>query len=369
MPDAGYVYVMINPTLEGLVKIGKTTRNPHERAAELSAATGVAAPFIVVFDVFFEDCAGAESFVHTRLTQQNYRYSSNREFFTAPVNDAIKAVLEAQNLFSTGKNLPDDEDGDFFDDSNLGNPWDDVFELAEASCYGLDDTLQDYDEALNLYKQAAKLGSDLAYLQIGIIYRDEFNNAQQALTYLKEGAKRGIVECYAEMPQIFFANGQIENAVKCWNRFFDAIDSLLSHHTLGRYCCNYVLQMKMNRLPLTYQRSLVPVRDAIRDAAEDLLETAKAISDYDIIPHLEADLLFIRYIFYPEIPRNVIQGSIKWWKPEKGFGFISQRLGEDIFLHESNFMEEYRTIREGQRVEFEVVQSEQGPRACNVRLL
>ena len=57
----GYVYVMINPSCEGLVKIGKTTKDPEERAKDLSSATGVATPFIVVYKRLFNDCSIAET--------------------------------------------------------------------------------------------------------------------------------------------------------------------------------------------------------------------------------------------------------------------------------------------------------------------
>src|SRR5688572_6679317 len=56
-PGPGYLYVLINPSLPGLVKIGKTNRDPEQRAAELSAATGVPTPFVLVYDAFFQNCS------------------------------------------------------------------------------------------------------------------------------------------------------------------------------------------------------------------------------------------------------------------------------------------------------------------------
>ena len=95
---AGYLYLLVNPSMEGLVKIGKTTRNPRERAKELGVATGVPTPFILVFDVYVDDCHRAEEYVHTRLGKN--RVSSKREFFQVPTNDAIKVLLEAQRFVS-----------------------------------------------------------------------------------------------------------------------------------------------------------------------------------------------------------------------------------------------------------------------------
>jgi hypothetical protein len=56
MSDSGHIYVLINPSIPGLVKIGKTTRDPESRAKELSQATGVATPFYVAFSIEVADC-------------------------------------------------------------------------------------------------------------------------------------------------------------------------------------------------------------------------------------------------------------------------------------------------------------------------
>ena len=62
------------------------------------------------------------------------------------------------------------------------------------------------------------------------------------------------------------------------------------------------------------------------------------------------------------------QGTVKWFSNEKGFGFIAREGGEDdVFVHHSAItMEGYRSLTEGQRVEFEVVQGDKGLQAANV---
>jgi len=60
-------------------------------------------------------------------------------------------------------------------------------------------------------------------------------------------------------------------------------------------------------------------------------------------------------------------GVIKWFNNEKGFGFISVEGENDVFVHFSAITGEgYKTLEEGQQVEFEVVQGAKGPQAANV---
>jgi CspA family cold shock protein len=63
------------------------------------------------------------------------------------------------------------------------------------------------------------------------------------------------------------------------------------------------------------------------------------------------------------------EGTVKWFSNEKGFGFIEREGADDVFVHHSKIeMEGYRSLTEGQRVEFEVEQGPKGPQATNVRL-
>ncbi|MGO0060235.1 cold-shock protein [Brevibacillus fluminis] len=61
------------------------------------------------------------------------------------------------------------------------------------------------------------------------------------------------------------------------------------------------------------------------------------------------------------------QGTVKWFNAEKGFGFIQVEGGEDVFVHYSAIQSEgFKTLEEGQKVEFEIVQGSRGPQAANV---
>ncbi|MGI5861168.1 MAG: cold-shock protein [Myxococcales bacterium] len=63
-------------------------------------------------------------------------------------------------------------------------------------------------------------------------------------------------------------------------------------------------------------------------------------------------------------------GSVKWFNDAKGFGFISQEGGEDVFVHHTAIQTEgFRTLAEGDKVEFDVVRGPKGLQAANVRKL
>ena len=62
------------------------------------------------------------------------------------------------------------------------------------------------------------------------------------------------------------------------------------------------------------------------------------------------------------------RGKVKWFNDAKGYGFIEQEGGEDVFVHFSAItMDGYKSLTEGQRVSFEVVQGDKGLQAANVQ--
>ena len=66
----------------------------------------------------------------------------------------------------------------------------------------------------------------------------------------------------------------------------------------------------------------------------------------------------------------MIEGTVKWFNESKGFGFLSHEGGPDVFVHHSEIRAEgYRSLNEGDKVQFEITQSPKGPRAANVSLV
>jgi CspA family cold shock protein len=74
------------------------------------------------------------------------------------------------------------------------------------------------------------------------------------------------------------------------------------------------------------------------------------------------------YFYLEELYMN--KGTVKWFNNQKGFGFISDEQGNDVFVHYSGLnMDGFKSLEEGQEVQFEVVQGAKGPQATNVTKL
>ena len=76
-------------------------------------------------------------------------------------------------------------------------------------------------------------------------------------------------------------------------------------------------------------------------------------------------------MFHQEIQElQMLQGTVKWFNESKGFGFIEQDNGDDVFVHFSAIESDgFKTLKEGQKVQFEIVDGKKGPAAANVTVL
>jgi len=63
-----------------------------------------------------------------------------------------------------------------------------------------------------------------------------------------------------------------------------------------------------------------------------------------------------------------VSGTVKWFNDDKGFGFIEREGGQDVFVHHTAIqMEGFKTLKEGQKVSFDVVQGPKGKQASNIQ--
>lgn len=89
-PRSGHVYVLLNPAFPDLVKIGRTTVSPRERAKQLSGPSGVPTAFMVVYEEYVADCVTLEQLVHRAL--RPCRVNDRREFYRIEASEAIRTV-------------------------------------------------------------------------------------------------------------------------------------------------------------------------------------------------------------------------------------------------------------------------------------
>ena len=94
----GYVYILDNPAFHGLVKVGKTTKDPEARARELSSGSGVPDRYAVRWRALVNDCHQVERLIHQRLAHARAR--NDREFFAIPLEEAISIASRIAAPFS-----------------------------------------------------------------------------------------------------------------------------------------------------------------------------------------------------------------------------------------------------------------------------
>ena len=166
--ESGYIYVLINSKIPGLTKIGKTTRSPEERAAELSGSTGVPSPFIGAFQQPVQNCSAAELWVHGELERHGLRHAMNREFFDGPLHQIVAVVAKSVDVVAL-----DTDAIAIAIDPQSGDPFalaKDLYNVGEAWELGTGGRLPDAKKALQHYLQSAATGFCPAYVAAGEIY-------------------------------------------------------------------------------------------------------------------------------------------------------------------------------------------------------
>lgn len=279
MNNKGYVYALINPSLEGMVKIGKTLRPPDERAKELSSSTGVPTPFYVAYKIYVSDCDQAEKYMHTLLSSKGFRVSSNREFFQIPLDEVVKMMIKVESNFQTSLEGSENEifnnSEDTFGETINTTPWQDIEIRADKSYYGLDSEIEDRCEALELYQQAATLGSITACIKLSKMYDEGEGcsaNPKTSLDWLKKGLSLGSGLCYGYMAEYYRNIGHIGNAIKCWKNYFLSNDFWLCGVDRDFIEMTYLSLIRENKILFDLKDLLISMEDEVCEKAYQAME-------------------------------------------------------------------------------------------------
>ena len=223
-----YIYILINPSFKGLLKIGRTDRSPEERARELSNSSNMPTPFVVAYDEEVPDSQVAEKLVHDELMRQGFRVNDSREFFSIPLKHAIQVVSQiAEQVRNSLSNV-----GEFSIDSHIGekSTAEYYFQQGLNAQTGSANALQDYAVAYHFFEKAIALGCVEAHIFMGYLYiggDGVRQSADMALKILKEGGDKGDPRCYQVMWSIYAGNTKLNlrhegNAELCFQWFLDS---------------------------------------------------------------------------------------------------------------------------------------------------
>jgi hypothetical protein len=183
----GYIYALVNASLNGVVKIGRTSRDPENRVREISSATGVPTPFILVYKEYFDDCYTAEKVIHAHLENKHLRVNSNREFFSITVNDGIEVIKKIK----TELEFKNDEGMDYNSPEYQQKLIDELVTKGYSLIRGHNE-IKDPTQGIKFLERAVELGSSEACLKISEAYDGYHSiegNLQKQLEYLKQGSR------------------------------------------------------------------------------------------------------------------------------------------------------------------------------------
>lgn len=269
----GYIYVMINPSYDGIVNIGKTTNEPEQIAKELTIATAVSTPFIVVYKRLFNNCHLAESLIHNYLTEQGYRIKDTLDFFSIPINEAINLIV----------NLNDNDDIEYQEGQQISDNEDlkdTYYNRALDYEFGLNNEFIDYEKAIQYYQLAADLEHIKAYHCIGNIYEYDIKNEKKSIEYYKLSVERGFFLSYINLGRIYISSETYKNEhnqYTAWNNFIQTLqnisndlkDLLYKDISEGLYDLIYYYHLYDKSIPYDWINTLISYKPGILDAAQN----------------------------------------------------------------------------------------------------
>lgn len=290
----GFVYILSNPTMPGLLKIGMTRFDPSRRVQELSSATGVPTPFNLVYYREFSNCVVAETEIHSILASKGLRYNNQREFFSIDTVAAINILLSLPDKSGEEQHLEQIRVEDFNKDVNWSEFEKNMHEIKMN--YLQSDTFLDCnslivshlcsewdDEDIQRLQTYVDNGA-FAFIEIlsSVLYNDDID---KRIEFILDYTSKGYVSGFVNVVQLYLESvggvGNVEPIRKFWiaqqlNSFaknFKNASSKDVHITQNAadYCGI------SNALGLQYDKNLLNAFDLTGD---DIFEFSPWLYDY-----------------------------------------------------------------------------------------
>lgn len=311
----GHIYALINPSFNGLVKIGKTTRSPEERAKELSTSTGVPTPFIVGYSCLVSDCDKAESHIHALLSSQGYRLSENREFFQANLNQIVKLFIECERLFAITDSH--DQEHDLKEHpENAESLINSLLQEANDLAEGENGSFINHEEAKDKLQTAAKLGSSEAYYRLALLYKNsdsELYNSKKSILMLNAALKYDYnpFHCYSELGAIYCTNHDQKNAHIAYNKLFNEIG-------LDEIINAYIDHQNSKKLSYSNDDIDSEEDEFIRDVGRELHENSLLLNNEEAIAQERQEIV------------HCVAMSLVWYFTHVGIGFLQPIASDSV---------------------------------------
>lgn len=216
----GYIYILTNPSMPNLIKVGKSIRPPVERVKELSAATGVPTPFILRGYVYVQDVDLVERLSHITLSERGFRPAANREFFSCSPDEAFSTIKAIQLQTENSANSLKIAEGLY---SLAMSTW-----ARETSIVARTQVFKDLERAADLGHLLASHQAGLCALEISDRKRNE-RDAEffklRGVTLLHNSASQGVLNSYLQLHQYYIRQDDQELAVNAWHSYIIAMEN------------------------------------------------------------------------------------------------------------------------------------------------
>ena len=294
----GWVYVLLNPSMPEIYKVGMTDRTPEERAKELSASTSVATPFLVIYKQRTNYPKQLEFVVHKELEKSNSRVNQNREFFNGDPSVAIRAIVRlSDELKLSDTNAQERTDRD---------SWYDIEKEAFEYLTGQGDKLEDRIKASELFRTAEKLGSKRSSIELIKLEDDDgWIKSDNSVKKLSELRNLGELEASYMLLKHYDALDVVSNSIKLAKELLSHSDLL--EHDLKEECAFYLAKIAITRCPhygyktfhteisLTESESIIQFLESYQDQIVSFFEN-KLLSIDESTTHLDLGLGILQEI-------------------------------------------------------------------------